>query len=232
MRHSSTIAPSSNTSSQPAVPTSRIRESKKSPKEVMAELEEQNNWLTQPLATLPRDALRKHLERHAFSLHEVELGARREFCDWEFQRRDEGFEMMFQDLQEMRGLGRLLVLKIRLEIVEGRIDSAIHWLQTGFAMARHVGSQSSSLIQMLIASAITTQMTGVLEELVQAPGAPNLYWALANLPRPFSTSASAMEGEKQHSREGVSPAQDRGLGTLEPRASPGVFGRSSARRWR
>ena len=131
------------------------------------------------------------------SLHEVELGARREFCDWEFQRRDEGFDDdVPSDLQEMRGLGRLLVLKIRLEIAEGRIDSAIHWLQTGVAMARHVGSQSNSLIQMLISAAITNQMTNVLEELIQAPGAPNLYWALANLPRPFLDLTSAMEGEK------------------------------------
>jgi len=169
---------------------------KKSPKEVVAEQEAQNNWLTQPLATLPRDAVRKHLENHASSLHEIELGARREFCDWEFQRRDEGFQMLFLDLQEMRGLGRLLVLKIRLEIAEGRIDSAIHSLQTGLAMARHLGSQSNSLIQMLISGAITSVMAGPLEELIQAPGAPNLYWALANLPRPFIDVTSAYEGEK------------------------------------
>jgi hypothetical protein len=169
---------------------------KRSPKEVQAELEAQNNWLTQPLATLPRDALRKHLENHALSLHEIELGAKREFCDWEFRRRDEGFNLILLDMQEMRALSRLLVLKIRLELVEGRIDSAIHWLQTGLAMARHVSHQSSTLIQSLIGAAITTQMAGPLEDLIQAPGAPNLYWALANLPRPFVDITTALDGEK------------------------------------
>jgi hypothetical protein len=161
-----------------------------------AEQEAHTNWQTMPVATLPRDAVRKFLEQYSLSLHEIELGARRESCDWEFQRRDEGFTMMFEDLQEMRGLGRLLVLKIRLEIAEGRIDSAIHWLQTGFAMARHVGGQSNSLIQMLISSAMTSQMTILLEELIQTPGAPNLYWAVVNLPRPFIDVTTAYEGEK------------------------------------
>ena len=98
--------------------------------------QEQSRWLSQPLATLPRDAVRKYLETYSFSLQECELGARREFCNWEFQRRDEGFSLILSDLQEMRALGRLLVLKTRFEIAEGRIDSAIHWLQTGLTVAR------------------------------------------------------------------------------------------------
>ena len=74
----------------------QAEKAKKSPKQVAAEEEAVQAWLTQPLATLPRDAVRKHLESHAFSLREVELGARREFCDWEFQRRDEGFDLILR----------------------------------------------------------------------------------------------------------------------------------------
>ena len=108
---------------------------KTSRKQLAADEESVQAWLTQPLATLPREAVRKHLERYANSLRETELGARREFCDWELQRRDEGFRLMLFDMQETRDLSRLLVLKTRLEIAEGRIDSAIHWLQTGLAWA-------------------------------------------------------------------------------------------------
>ena len=91
-RRSSTIARSSISSIDGFLAHVQDLRLKKSPKEVMAEQEAQNHWLTQPLATLPRDAVRKYLEDHAFSLHEIELGARREFCDWEFQRRDEGIQ--------------------------------------------------------------------------------------------------------------------------------------------
>ncbi len=169
---------------------------KTSPKQLNEEAETVNGWLTQPLATLPREAVRKHLERYANSLHEAELGTRREYCDWEFQRRDEGFNLLLLDLQETRALCRLLVMKTRLEIAEGRIDSAIHWLQTGLALGRHVGEHASTLIQTMIAASITLQMAVPLEDLIQAPGAPNLYWALANLPRPYLDLGSALDGEK------------------------------------
>ena len=169
---------------------------KTSRKQLAADEESVQAWLTQPLATLPREAVRKHLERYANSLRETELGARREFCDWELQRRDEGFRLMLFDMQETRDLSRLLVLKTRLEIAEGRIDSAIHWLQTGLALGRHVGEHSSTLIQSLIAASITMKMAVPLEDLIQAPGAPNLYWALANLPWPFLDLGTALDGEK------------------------------------
>ncbi len=169
---------------------------KTSPKQLAAEGETVQGWLSQPLATLPREAVRKHLERFRNSLREVELGARREFCDWEFKRRDEGFNLLLMDMQETRSLGRLLVLKTRLEIAEGRVDSAIHWLQTGLALSRHVGERSSTLIQSLISAALTMQMAVPLEDMIQAPGAPNLYWALANLPRPYLDITTALDGEQ------------------------------------
>jgi hypothetical protein len=173
----------------------QARSPRKPTGEAPANEETANAWLTQPLASLPRDKLNEYLVIHANSLREVELGARREFCDWEFERRDEGFNLLLGDIQEVRSLARLLVVKIRLEIAEGRTDSAIHWIRTGIVLARHV-NESTTLIQTLIASAIATQMAGHLEELVQMPGAPNLYWALANLPRPFLDISQAIEGEK------------------------------------
>jgi hypothetical protein len=40
------------------------------------------------------------------------------------------------------------------------------------------------------------QMCDVLEEFLQAPGAPNLYWAIANRPRPFLDIETSLEGER------------------------------------
>ncbi|MGC8643221.1 MAG: hypothetical protein ACP5XB_25450, partial [Isosphaeraceae bacterium] len=67
---------------------------KKSPAEVAAEQEAQGKWLSQPLAKLPRDAVRNYLASYDYCFREMELGARREFCDWEFRRRDEGFNLL------------------------------------------------------------------------------------------------------------------------------------------
>jgi hypothetical protein len=171
------------------------RSARKSSGEATADEEAHGAWLSQPLASLPRDRVNEYLAAHANSLHEVELGARREFCNWEFQHRDEGFNLLIEDVQQVRGLARLLIVKIRFEIAEVRVDSALHWIRTGLALARHV-NESTIFVQSLIASAIATQMAGTLEEFVQMPGAPNLYWAIANLPRPFIDISEAMEGEQ------------------------------------
>jgi hypothetical protein len=173
----------------------RDQYSGKSVKESNAEQETRWNWLNAPLDSIPREAVRKHLQEFASSLHEVELGAKREYCDWELQHRDEGFELLLEELQEMRAVNRILILKIRLELLEGRIESALHWLQTHSAMARHV-NQGHSLIATLITAAFTNWQAELLEELIQAPGAPNLYWALASLPQPLIDLRPGMEGEK------------------------------------
>ena len=147
-----------------------------------------------PLREIPRDEARKHLDIYRDALHEVELGARRETCDWEFDRRAEGFSLLLHDIQETRTLGRLVALQVRLEILEGHPDRAIHWLQTGFALSRHV-ARGTTLIQSLVGAAIASQMCDALEDLIQAPGTPNLTWALATLPRPMIDLTPALEGE-------------------------------------
>jgi hypothetical protein len=173
----------------------KAHDEKKTPRQINEEEEKLQAELNKPLGALPKDVVRGYLDSHSFCLREVELGARREFCDWELQRRDEGYALILSELQEARGLARLVALKVRLELAEGRIDPAIHWLQTGMALARHVG-QGNIFIQSLISAAILEQMAVPLEELIQAPGAPNLYWALANLPRPFLDLTDALEGER------------------------------------
>lgn len=161
-------------------------------------------WLACPLGEIPREEARKQLDVYRRALDEVELGARREGCDWEFDRRDEGYKLVMHDLQETRSLGRLVALQVRIEVLEGHTEKAIHWLKTGLVLGRHV-SQGPSVIQALIGGAITSIMIGPLEDLVQAPGTPSLFWALAGLPRPFIDLTPALEGER-HMLEREIPA--------------------------
>ncbi len=154
-----------------------------------------SQWITGPLREIPREEARKQLQLYGDILHEVELGARREVCDWGFERREEGISLLIPEIQEMRSLGRIVVLRARLAVLEDETDEAIRWLQTGFAMSRHIG-QGPFLIQSLVGIATFSQMTRALEDLIQAPGTPSLYWALANLPRPFIDLAPAIEAER------------------------------------
>ena len=71
----------------------------------------------------------------------------------------------------------------------------MYWLQTGFAMSRHV-SQGPILIQSLVGISFCGMLTKPMEDLIELPGMPSLYWALANRPHPFIDLAPALEGER------------------------------------
>jgi hypothetical protein len=153
-----------------------------------------SRWSGGPIAEIPREEARKKLEAYESVLKEVELGAQRSTCDWEFDQRTEGMYLMLPELQEMRALARLVAVRARLAILDGKTDEAMHWIETGLVMGRHVG-QGPLLIQALVAVAIDSLMAKCLEELIQAPGTPSLYWALADRPRPFVDVRDAMESE-------------------------------------
>jgi hypothetical protein len=152
-------------------------------------------WISGPLTAIPLDRARRWLERNRSVLHEAELGVRRQSCDWEFDARAEGFVLVISEIQEMRSLARLVALRARVAVLENKLDEAIHWLQTGFAMARHV-SQGPILVQSLVGVHLSAMQTEPLQDLIQAPGMPSLYWALANRPHPFIDLAPALEGER------------------------------------
>jgi hypothetical protein len=152
-------------------------------------------WISGPLGAIPLDRARRWLERNRGALHEAELGARRQSCDWEFDSRAEGFVLVISEIQEMRSLARLVTLRARVAVVENRLDEAVSWLQTGCAMARHV-SQGPILVQALVSVHLSAIQTKLLEDLIQAPGLPSLFWALANRPHPLIDLSPALEGER------------------------------------
>ena len=83
----------------------------------------------------------------------------------------------------------------RLAILDGKTDEAMHWVATGLVMGRHV-AHGPTLIQALVGVSIDVQMRQCLEDLIQAPGTPSLYWALADRPRPFVDLRVPLEGER------------------------------------
>ncbi|MFL5342650.1 MAG: hypothetical protein ACJ8F7_21165 [Gemmataceae bacterium] len=142
-------------------------------------------WNKLPLDQLPKAEVKKLLDSYAYNFKQLELGARRKTADWNYTL-DTGdlIGVLLPDMQEMRTQAGLLALKARYEIAEGRYADAVHTLETGFAVSEHV-SPNHFLVGTLVAIACANQMTDAVLELIDRPDAPNLYWALTVLPRPF-----------------------------------------------
>jgi hypothetical protein len=95
-------------------------------------------------------------------------------------------------------LALALALQAHLNIVQNQNDNAIGMIRTGLAMGRHLAT-SSALQRNLIGIATASLMCGQLEQFIQSPDAPNLYWSLKSLPRPFVDLNSQIELEPEKS---------------------------------
>lgn len=146
-----------------------------------------------PLSKLPRDTWFGPNSM----LQEIDLAARRTHCDWEFldRIREDGFLLLIPDVQSFRTYGQLLSLRTRVRLVEKKYDEAIHSLQTHFALSRHV-ADAPILINVLVGAALANIALHDVEQMTQLEGAPNLFWALADLPRPLISTRKALEGER------------------------------------
>jgi hypothetical protein len=162
---------------------------------VESAFEKISRWSNEPIAEIPRDQARTSLEFFRGALNEVELATIRSTCDWEYDRRTDGIFLSIEEVQQLRSLARMIAVHARLAILDGKLDEAFHWIETGLVMGRHA-SQGPIAVQALVGIAVDSLMLRCLEDLLQAPGSPNFYWALADRPRPFIDMRYAMEGER------------------------------------
>lgn len=155
-----------------------------------------SDWLYMPIDKLLKDAIREGLRKVEPALHFAHIAARRDHCLWGLTVHTDGFGTLLPHLQHMRNLTRALAVRGRLQIAEHDFDGAMETLRTGLAMARHL-NQEAVVIQQLVAVGMTEEMMQHIGmELIQAPDSPNLYWGLANLPRPFHDSPEVIQYER------------------------------------
>jgi tetratricopeptide (TPR) repeat protein len=146
-----------------------------------------SEWLSASLDAFPGEAVADLLGRYQGSLEELVRASRHEQCDWQLPIRELGVHVQLPHLSNLRDAARLVALDARLRIKQQNHELALERLRVGMTLARHAG-QGSTLVEGLVGLAIHGMMLDQLEALIQAPGAPNLYWALTDLP-PASLNA-------------------------------------------
>ncbi len=126
----------------------------------------------------------------------MRLGARCQHADWQIPLREQPyFLILLPDVQQMRNYARLLAVRARIQIADGQINEAVETLQIGFAMAEHL-CQAPVVVSGLVGAAIANMMLDVVEEMIEQPDSPNLYWALTSLPDPLVNLRPGFEVEQ------------------------------------
>jgi len=150
--------------------------------------------LLMPLEEVPAQELEEY-GRSALS--QADRAARLDSPDWQIllKLKADGINTLLPDVQQIRSLARALQVRMRSEVAQGWFDDALRTAQTLFAMTRHLG-EHPTLIGDLVGIAIAFETIGPLEEMLEQPGCPNLYWALATLPTPLVPLDKGMEGER------------------------------------
>jgi hypothetical protein len=147
---------------------------------------------------VPLDEMHDWLDKHQQIYNELKTATYRERLDIDLRFRDlEGMKtiaFLLPDAQRMRSLARMLVVKVRVEITEGRIDDAVETLRVGYRLAEAT-AKTPTLLNDLVGLAIGSMMTAELTHLVAHPDAPNMYWAIASLPHPVIDMRDGMDWE-------------------------------------
>ncbi len=143
---------------------------------------ERARFLAMPLAELPAGQLKGY---GGAALRHADWAARLDAVDWQYLQSSRGGDMgdVPGELGQLQVLAAALQVRFRAEVAGRRFDDAIRTAKTLFALSRHLGEHGTEVAN-LVGLWVAHLTLGGLEEMVQQPGSPNLYWALTDLPCP------------------------------------------------
>jgi len=161
---------------------------------------EYGDWFERPLQDLPKEDLERWIGYYRAALEETRQAAYREECHFNLRQQDlkglETVNFLLHDFQITRDLARVLRLRARLEVRAGKLDDALETVRQGLQLGRDT-TEPELLINGLIGISICSMMQDELIEIIDQPGSPNLYWALASLPRPLVDLRRGMRFEME-----------------------------------
>jgi len=155
---------------------------------------ERARYQTMPLGELPTDKLRQY---GGFILRQADWAARLDAVDWQTLERVQngGLEALADELGPFQGLAAALHVRIRVDVAGRHFDDAIGNAKTMFALARHLGEHSTAVAD-LVGLWVANLGLGGLQEMIEQPGCPNLYWALTDLPCPLVDLRKGVQGDR------------------------------------
>lgn len=155
---------------------------------------ERAKYRAMPLGELAKQPLENY---GGSALTQADWAARLDTADWGVLERlqTEGTDLRLPELGPLRVLATALQVRFRGEVARKEYDSAIRTAKTMFAFARHLGENPTIQANRLGLEAAHLALD-TLEEMLQQPGCPNLYWAFTDLPHPLVDLHKGVQGER------------------------------------
>jgi hypothetical protein len=154
--------------------------------------EQVQQYLKMPIDQLPADQVEQLLKRYLERFKCLAQAVKCRNCEWPAGKP----ETIMVRLPGYRRLAYAVRLWARSEIAQENYEGAILAMQTGFGMGKHL-TQAPTLLRFITGQGIADMMRTEVEEFVQAKDAPNLYAALAALPKPFTDVEKAIAIENE-----------------------------------
>ncbi len=126
----------------------------------------------------------------------ISVATRCRQCDWgiaiEDLRGKQVLQMDFPAIRSANSISWTLVLKTRAAIKQGEFERATELLRMHYTLAQNVSRLNNSIAVLTSVQCISRANDTLLEFIAQ-PDAPNMYWAIAQLPHPIISGVAAME---------------------------------------
>ena len=149
-------------------------------------------YLKMPIDQLPADQVEQLLKAYIESFKCVAQAVKCRQCNWPALTPGASTG----NLEGYRRLAFGIRLWARLELSNAQYDGALLAIRTGFGMAKQLG-QAPDLARLLLGVASAESMCREIEQLVQMEDSPNLYAALAAMPKPVIDPETAIETERK-----------------------------------
>ena len=157
-------------------------------------VQSRENLLTMPLKELPALDLKEYGH---FVLSQADRAARLDNPDWQvlLKLRAEGIELLLPEVQQIRRWPGPFKCGFVPRSPNAASTTRSELPRRCSLSARHLG-EHPTLIGDLVGMAIASMAIYHLDEMLEQPGCPNLYWALTTLPSPMISLDKGMDGER------------------------------------
>ncbi len=130
-------------------------------------------------------------------LSDVDAGSRMLTSDWQMwhELRRDGIGTLLPEVQKMRELASVLKVRMRYEIATKNFEKAAYSARTYHGLMQSFETHPS-IIAGLVGIAVESICLNALEEMIQQPGCPNLYWSFTEMPAEGINLRTGIQAEK------------------------------------